>query len=183
MDARFVSRASLVMAAAVVSAAAQGAPRTVPSVDLQQYVGTSYEIARFPNRFQEQCAGNVTATYALRSDGRIDVINRCRKNDGTIEEAAGVARSAGGDTSNARLKVRFAPAFLSPLPQVWGDYLDPRSRPRLQLRRRRRSRPEVLWILSRVPNMPEMAYQQAVEIARGNGFEVTKLVRTRQSGT
>ena len=54
------------------------APRTVDGVDLRAYAGTSYEIARFPNRFQTQCAGDVTATYAVRADGRVDVINRCR---------------------------------------------------------------------------------------------------------
>ena len=69
------------------------APRTVESVDLQRYVGTYYEIARFPNRFQKQCVGEVTATYVVRTDGRIDVINRCRTGDGTITEARGIGAS------------------------------------------------------------------------------------------
>jgi lipocalin len=37
----------------------------VPSVDLNRYAGKWYEIARLPNRFQNQCAGNVTANYAF----------------------------------------------------------------------------------------------------------------------
>jgi apolipoprotein D and lipocalin family protein len=35
----------------------------VKNLDPARYVGTWYEIARFPNRFQDKCVGNVTATY------------------------------------------------------------------------------------------------------------------------
>jgi len=52
----------------------------------------------------------VTASYARRSDGRIDVTNRCRTESGFIE-ARGVARLV--DATGAKLKVRFAPAALS----------------------------------------------------------------------
>ena len=51
-------------------------PRVVDRVDLNRYTGTWYEIARYPNRFQKNCAGT-TATYTLRPDGKIEVINRC----------------------------------------------------------------------------------------------------------
>ena len=80
-----------------------------------------FEIARFPNRFQRRCVGDVRARYVRRSDGRIDVINRCRATDGTVTEARGIARVVDERTS-AKLKVRFAPAVLSFLPMVWGDY-------------------------------------------------------------
>ena len=48
--------------------------RTVPFVDLERYAGDWFEIARFPNRFQRQCLGDVRASYARRADGRIDVV-------------------------------------------------------------------------------------------------------------
>jgi hypothetical protein len=54
------------------------AVRTVPFVDLDRYAGEWFEIARFENRFQRQCVGDVRASYARRADGRIDVVNRCR---------------------------------------------------------------------------------------------------------
>ena len=54
----------------------------VPSIDLKRYAGTWYEIARYPNRFQRECTGNVTATYTLLDDGTIRVINRCRQSNG-----------------------------------------------------------------------------------------------------
>jgi apolipoprotein D and lipocalin family protein len=40
--------------------------RTVPHVDIERYVGTWYEIASFPQRFQRGCTGT-TATYTIRS--------------------------------------------------------------------------------------------------------------------
>src|SRR5919112_3421004 len=68
--------------------------RVVPSVDLPRYAGLWYEVARLPNRFEEKCAGDVTAEYTPRDDGRITVVNRCRKRDGQMTEAEGVARLA-----------------------------------------------------------------------------------------
>ena len=50
-------------------------PQTVPSVDLARYAGRWYEIARLPNSFQKKCAGGVTATYELRPDGKVTVLN------------------------------------------------------------------------------------------------------------
>jgi apolipoprotein D and lipocalin family protein len=113
----------VIVATSPCSRAAQSdAPvRTVPSVNLDRYLGDWFEIARFPNRFQDDCVSDVTASYARRADGRLDVVNRCRVSDGGLKEATGVARVVDGKTS-ARLKVRFAPAVLSWLPFVWGDY-------------------------------------------------------------
>ena len=65
----------------------------VPSIDLQRYVGTWHEIARFPNTFQRKCAGDVTATYTLLEDGTIKVVNRCRQADGETTEAVGAEES------------------------------------------------------------------------------------------
>jgi apolipoprotein D and lipocalin family protein len=65
--------------------------RTVPSVDLARYTGIWYEIARYQNRFQEGCH-DTTATYTLRPDGEITVVNRCLKGtEGQVAEATGRA--------------------------------------------------------------------------------------------
>jgi apolipoprotein D and lipocalin family protein len=96
-----------------------GPPKRVAHVDLGRYVGLWHEIARIPNRFQKQCVRGVTAEYALRPDGRIDVVNRCYKEDGSLDEARGLARVE--DTvTNSRLKVSFF-SILGWRP-VWGDY-------------------------------------------------------------
>jgi lipocalin len=94
---------------------------TVPTLDLPRYLGQWYEIAKFPNRFQRKCTGFTTAIYTALPDGRVQVENRCRTADGGTDVAVGVARQVGGGDS-PRLKVRFAPAALSFIPQVWGDY-------------------------------------------------------------
>ena len=161
-------------------AAAQQELRVVPSVDLSRYSGTWYEIARLPNRFQKSCAGEVTATYTIREDGQIDLLNRCRQANGGMKGAAGVARLASPSAPDSKLKVRFAPSFLSFLPMVWGDYwiidlaadyshavVGEPSR-------------KYLWILSRTPQMDEGTYREALENARKQGFDVDRLLRTRQ---
>jgi apolipoprotein D and lipocalin family protein len=96
-----------------------GPPTRVAHVDLERYAGLWHEIARIPNRFQKQCAWGVTAEYALRQDGRIDVINRCHKEDGKLDEAKGLARVEDKET-NSLLKVSFF-SILGWRP-VWGDY-------------------------------------------------------------
>lgn len=98
----------------------------VSNVDLVRYVGKWYEIAKYPNRFQKKCVGNTTATYALKQNGRIEVVNRCTKADGKMLRAVGEAKVV-DKKSNAKLKVRFAViAFVSPA--CMGRLLGDRSR-------------------------------------------------------
>ena len=153
--------------------------RTVPRVDLSRYVGDWFEVARYPNRFQKACVGDVVATYALRPDGRIDVTNRCRQGDGTLKDARGVARVVDTETS-AKLKVRFAPAFLSFLPSVWGDYWVIGLAPDYSWAVVGSPDREYLWILSRSKTMPTGQYDAAVATARANGFDPARLVPTNR---
>lgn len=160
------------------------APQSLPtldSVDLARYAGRWYEIARLPNRFQDKCASDVSATYTLRPDGRVTVVNECRKQDGQAMRAEGEARRADETGPASRLKVRFAPAFLSFLPFVWGDYwivdLDRDYRHALVGDPSRR----YLWILSRNPEMDPAAYESLVATAGRLGFDATGLVPTPHS--
>jgi apolipoprotein D and lipocalin family protein len=158
----------------VMSAQELPAVRTVASVDLQRYAGDWYEVARFPNRFQRRCVGDVRATYAIRPDGRLDVLNQCRTEDGAIE-AKGIARVADIRTS-AKLKVRFAPAALSFLPFVWGDYWILGLAEDYSWSVVGSPDRNYLWILSRTPGLSSPAFMEAVEIARANGFDVGRLI-------
>jgi len=153
--------------------------QTVPAVDLTRYVGDWFELARFPNRFQRQCVGDVAAHYTMRPDGRITVVNRCRIADGTLTDAQGIARVTDTRTS-AKLKVRFAPAVLSFLPFVWGDYwilgiADDYSWAVVGSPDRK-----YLWILARTPTLGAEPYSFAIAVARANGFAVDDLVKTVQ---
>ena len=156
--------------------------RTVASVDLDRYLGQWYELARYPNRFQRDCVSDVTATYARRGDGRIDVVNRCVEQDGGVNEARGIARVL-DDPTGAKLKVRFAPAWLSFLPAVWGDYwiigLDEGYDWAVVGTPDRK----YLWILSRTPELDEPAYAEALDRARENGFDTSRLTPTPHVGS
>lgn len=168
------------MTAATAFAADSGPVRSVPTLDLERYAGTWYEVARYPNRFQKSCASNVTAEYVRRPDGRITVINQCQRADGTTIRAEGTARKATSAGPDSQLKVRFAPSWLSFVPAVWGNYWvidlaedysyalvgDP-------------SR-DYLWILSRTPVLSPDLLERARAAAATNGFDLNRLVPTRQ---
>jgi apolipoprotein D and lipocalin family protein len=156
--------------------------RVVPSVDLERYAGTWYEIARLPNRFQKKCAGDVAATYTVRSDGGLDVLNRCRKADGQLTEAKGRARVADKRGPNSKLKVRFAPAFLSLLPFVWGDYQVIDLAPDYTYALVGEPGREYLWVLARTPRLDEEVYARALSRATAEGFDVSRLIKTEQTG-
>lgn len=169
-------------AALAQPAGAAGPPATVPKVDLDRYAGRWFEIARFPNRFQKKCVGDVSAEYVRRPDGRIDVINRCRLADGTTDRAKGIARVVSTDGSNSKLKVRFAPAWLSFLP-VWGDYwvldlADDYSYAVVGDGAR-----DYLWVLARSPRLSDEVYRDITARVAAKGFDVSRLEKTRQAGS
>jgi apolipoprotein D and lipocalin family protein len=154
--------------------------KVVPAVDYKRYEGTWYEIARFPNRFQRTCESDVVATYTLREDGRLTVQNRCRRADGSAVEASGVARPVAGQPPSV-LEVRFAPAFLSFLPAVWGDYQILALGADYEYALIGEPAREYLWVLSRSPTLDAGRYDALVAEAKAQGFEVSKLVRTRHT--
>lgn len=147
--------------------------QTVAHVDLSRYLGTWYEIANFPQSFQRGCTAT-TATYTLRTDGDIDVLNRCRKVsvDGEEKSALGRARVVDRAT-NAKLEVSFFRPF-------WGDYWiidlsDDYSYAVVGHPGR-----DYLWILARAPTMAEATYQTLVTRLQAQGCETSRLVRTLQ---
>ena len=153
--------------------------RPVAAVDLERYVGLWHEVARFPNRFQNACASETTAAYTVLDNGQIRIVSSCSRADGSRMRAEGRARLAERDGPASRLQVRFAPAFLSFLPMVWGDYWiidltddygaalvgDP-------------SR-NYLWILSRSPKIDPAIYTRFVSTAAAQGFDTTRLIWTQ----
>jgi apolipoprotein D and lipocalin family protein len=150
----------------------------VAHVDLDRYAGTWHEIARLPNRFQKTCVSDITAHYTLRDDGKIDVVNRCRQENGKYIQARGIARVVGKGQPNSVLKVRFAPAFLSFLPQVWGDYHILALAPDYSYAAVGSPDRRYLWILSRTPEMSPDTYRQLSEQMRRQGFDVDRLMKS-----
>jgi apolipoprotein D and lipocalin family protein len=169
----------------VVSAAQEKSTQpleVVQSVDLKRYAGTWYEIARKPFKFQSQCVGDVTATYTLLDDGTIKVLNRCRKENGEIDEAEGRAKLASDTGPNTKLKVRFAPAFLSFLPFVWGNYWIIDLAPDYSYAVVGEPDRKYMWVLSRTPAVDETTMQGILDRAKGKGYDLTGLIRTIQTG-
>lgn len=167
------------------AAAADGTPpantalSAIPSLDIPRYMGTWYEIARFPNWFQRKCTGDSKADYSLRKDGMVEVINRCRTEGGAVMEAVGAARQI-GPASSAKLEVRFAPAWLSFLPFVWGDYWVIDLDEDYQLVAVSEPRREYLWILARTPQVARGDYERLLARLEQKGFDLGRLERTRQ---
>lgn len=172
--------------ALLVTAGALAQPRllAVPRVDLERYAGTWHEVARLPNRFQDDCVSEVTATYAPRPDGTLSVVNRCRTaqpGDGAVVEAEGEAWPV--DESNAKLKVSFLPGWLRWLPVGRGDYwvveLDADYRWALVGEPSRRT----MWVLSRTPSLPAETLEGILGRAKEMGFETGRaIVSPAQAG-
>ena len=131
-EMKILIAAILVLTSAFAQAADKPQPasdlKSISALDVPRYMGTWYEIAKFPAWFQKKCVADTRAEYTLQPDGHVQVINRCRQGSGEMKEALGSGRQI-GDTASSKLEVRFAPAWLSFLPMVWGDYwvidLDP----------------------------------------------------------
>lgn len=144
---------------------------TLPHVDLKQYKGTWYEIARFEHFFEKGCK-NVSATYSLNEDGTIKVINRCQMiENNEKKEVQGVAYAI--DQSNSKLKVSFFRPF-------YGDYWvlelgDDYSYALVGAPNR-----EYLWILSRNKSIDQTTKQRLHNTIISLGFDMSRLIWTIQ---
>jgi apolipoprotein D and lipocalin family protein len=163
--------------------AAPPAVRPVSRVEVQRWVGTWYEVARLPNRFQADCASDVTAHYEPKPDGTLQVTNSCRTPTGRLETAVGTAwRQPGMASGNAaKLTVSFLPRWLQWLPLGRGDYwvvmLDPDYRFAVVSEPTR----HMLWVLSRSPTLPAEQLGRIVDRLADEGYPTGRLVLTRQS--
>ncbi|OYV85733.1 MAG: hypothetical protein B7Z63_05065 [Ignavibacteriae bacterium 37-53-5] len=154
-------------------------PVTVDSVDLTRYIGTWYEIAKIPNSFQSKCVRNTTATYTLRGDGEIDVVNRCEESDSSENVAKGIAKVVDLKT-NAKLEVSFVRILGIQL--FWGDYwiigLDRNYRFAVVGTPSRKYG----WILSRTPALSAEDMAVVRDILRRQGYDPGVFVPTEQTG-
>ena len=176
---RFLALCALTSMNATASAQSAGLLQPIPRLDVQRYLGRWYEIAKFPNWFQRKCVADTVAEYSLQPEGGLRVVNQCRLESGRMDEAIGAARQIGGDSS-ARLEVRFAPAWLSFLPFVWGNYWVVDLDDAYQLAAVSEPSREYLWILSRSPVVDESRYAALLGRLTAMGLDVRKLEKTVQ---
>ena len=170
---------TLLLAVALASALATAPARAaeplsvVPEVDLDRYVGQWHEIARYPNYFERLCVRDVTAYYTRNADGTINVVNACRKEDGSMQSATALARVV----APAKLEVRFAPAWMGFLPFVWGKYWVIELAPDYSYAVVGEPSREYLWILARAPQMDDATYARIAAGLPASGYDAGKLVR------
>lgn len=154
--------------------------QVIQKVDANQYLGTWYEIARLDHSF-ERGLEKVTATYELREDGGIKVINRgFNPKANEWEEAIGKAYfieplNADG-TRTGKLKVSFFGPFygaynIIALDHNYYNYVMICG-PNL----------EYLWILARTPQLTYPIKQELISQAKALGFATDQLIHVPQAG-
>lgn len=146
---------------------------TVKVLDLNRYLGTWYEIARFPHSFEKNMVG-VTATYSMRKDGKIEVLNQGYKNslDGEPSKAVGKAKIP-NPMEPGKLKVSFFWIF-------YADYFVLELDEDYQYAMIGSSSDKYFWILSRTAKMDESTYEMLLEKARKRGYNLEKLEKVPQ---
>jgi apolipoprotein D and lipocalin family protein len=167
----FIHARVLVLAAIVFSAGCVGVPdgiQPVTGFQVERYMGRWYEVARLDHSF-ERGMEQVTATYELRPDGTVAVLNRgYRADKGEWDEASGKAKFL-GKPDVAALKVSFFGPF-------YGGYnvvdLDPGYQHALI------AGPNLsyLWILSRTPTPPRAEVERLVAKAKSLGYDTSQLI-------
>ena len=171
---RFVSAMPLMLAClAPCAATADAVPvQAVQKVDLGRYVGTWYEIANFPRFFLPKCVADTVSEYTLNRDGTVAIKNRCRTQDGGINQAFGTATLLKG-SDNTRMEVSFIRPFSADYVVVG---LDSDYRWTVIGSVNRKS----LWILSRTPQLPKPELDQALAVAGAQGYPMQNLHYTPQ---
>ena len=138
---------------------------TVEKVDIDRYLGTWYEIARYEHFFEKGCS-DISAIYSLKDNGDIDVLNRCTK-DGELSEANGVAYAT--DETNSKLKVSFFRPFYG---NYWILMLD-ETYSYVVIGEPNR---EYFWILSRTKKLDASVKKEILSKLPELGYQEDKLI-------
>lgn len=152
---------------------------TVPSVDIARYMGTWYEIARLPMRHEPEDATDITATYTLQDDGKVEVRNRMRRK-GEIEESVGEAVAI--DDSGSRLEVSFLPEGLRWIPFTKGDYWVIALADDYSVSLVGGPDRKYLWLLARTPQVDEATRSGFLARAQAQGYDLAPLIHTPHTG-
>ena len=146
--------------------------RTVGNVDLNRYMGTWYEIAKFPKRFEKGLVG-VTATYTMMPGGKVRFVNAGYKENFSGKFVQAQARAWAVDESQSKLKVMFFWPFRD---DYWIIGLGKNYEYALVGDPERES----LWILSRTPVLDPAVYDEVLLKAKRQGFDISRLIKMPQ---
>ncbi|MFC2089878.1 lipocalin family protein [Bacteroidota bacterium] len=145
----------------------------VPELDLHRYLGTWYEIARYDHSFERGLVG-VTATYSLKKNGKIKVVNQGYKDslNGKHSSATGKAKIPNPAVSS-KLKVSFFLFF-------YGDYFVMELDPDYQWAIIGSNSDRFLWILSRSPQIEKDLYENLLDKISKRGYDTSTLIKVEQ---
>ncbi|MBF7682508.1 lipocalin family protein [Acinetobacter sp. B5B] len=152
----------------------QKVPQPVDSVELAEYLGQWYEIARLPNYFQDEKSYNTSAHYGLNSDQTIAVTNRCIDKKGRHKTARGTAFVQ--NEANSQLKVSFLPKYLQWFPCSKGDYWILRIDENYETALVGDGKHKYLWLLARTPRITEEKCQAFLATAKEQGYDTSSLI-------
>ena len=162
----------LVGLASILLSGCMGMPKNVTPVEdfnLNKYLGKWYEIARLNHSF-ERGLNNVSATYSLRGDGGVNVINRGYSvADESWSTAEGKAYFAKSERTGY-LKVSFFGPFYSSYVIFELDKKE------YQYAFVSGYNNSYLWLLSRNPTIEDEVKSRFIEKARNSGFDTEKLI-------
>ena len=140
----------------------------IENFELERYLGTWYEIARIENSFEEGLS-NVTATYTLRDDGLVKVVNKGFEiDDKEWDEAEGYAEFAEAENT-AHLEVTFFWPF-------YADYVVFEVGENYEYAFVTSDSKEYLWLLAREPIVEQALIDRFLKLANEGGFKVSDLI-------
>ena len=142
--------------------------KAIDNFELNKYLGTWYEVARFDFRFEKDL-DNVSAQYSINKDGNVNVLNsgyNYKKEEWT--RADGVAKFR-GDKNLAELKVSFFGPFYAGYNVIALDEA-------YQYALVAGKNLDYLWILSRTKDIPENIKSEYLKIAQEIGYDTSKLL-------
>lgn len=148
---------------AFCSVTAQNDLKTVPSVNLDRYMGTWYEIARLQFPWEVTCAHNTQATYTKTGADTFDVANQCQ----TGEKATDVKISNGNAKvldSKTNAKMKFTYNYFNRHDWVFnGEFWIIQLADDYSYVVMSTPQADHVMILSRNPTMPDNLYQEILD--------------------
>lgn len=154
--------------------------QTVSNFDLNRYLGTWYEIAHLPMKYQPEGSTDISAQYSLNENGNVKVDNRCldehQKLDGSVGEATVV------DGPNGKLEVSFLPEGFRWIPFTKGDYWVLKIDENYQTALVGEPNLKYLWILHRETTLDEATKREYLSYAESLGYDLSELIHTVHTG-
>ncbi len=147
--------------------------RVIDFVDAQKFIGEWNVVATFP-RFETRRCVKQKATYSIKDEYNLNILNTCTKKNGSISTISGNAEVI-DKKSNAILEVTFN-NFWTKLFRVRGDYriiaLDKDYQSVMVGTNSRKA----LWIMTRTGNIDKSLLNIYIEDAKVQGFDTSKLI-------